>query len=162
MNIGFEAEYFFKTQKIWDLYNKNKKYGTLGCFGEAEATKEPGAAQKGQAGLHLYGASQRVEFRPVNQNQRLVGLEFWVRLENESPMTQFKVQVKSFKKEERWKTVFTYSPDSTPSLNTTDFTFVKISSEVLTSKDAQKIRFKLDGPVQNGAFIDNLKVSLKQ
>ena len=70
------------------------------------------------------------------------------------------VQAKSLRDSERWKTVYNYPDADKQSLSTTEFTPVKI--DTFGTIDAQKFRFKLVGPVEDGVFIDNLKVGLAQ
>jgi len=160
--ISFESDHFLKKvaakeNQVWAIRDNNKKIGILAYRGEAEVVPAPGA--KGRV-LHILGDSDQVVFRPTNASNRLRSIEFSVKLEREDPQVKFMVQAKSLRQQERWQTVYIRPSAGNPPLSSQQFTSVKIDS--FGTIDAQKFRFKLDGPVEDGVFIDNLKVELAQ
>ena len=110
--------------------------------------------------LHISGNSDQVVFRPTNPSNRLRSIEFLIKLERSKPQMKFMVQAKSLRNQERWKTIYIQPSSDKQALSADRFTAVKIDS--FGTIDAQKFRFKLDGPVEDGVFIDNLKVELAQ
>ncbi len=160
--ISFESEHFSKKvngkkNQVWIIWDNKKKIGTLAYRGQAEVTKTGGV--DGHV-LHIFGNSDQVVFKPSSTSNRLREIEFAIKLENDQPNAKFLVQAKSLRELERWKTVYSYPDADKQPFNKTEFTPVKINT--FGTIDAQKFRFKLVGPVEDGVFIDNLKVGLAQ
>ena len=160
--ITFQSDHFLKratSQKnqVWAIHNKQKKIGSLAYRGQAEVIPKDGEKDRV---LHISGNSDQVVFRPTSTSNRLRSIEFSIKLERSKPQMKFMVQAKSLRDQERWKTVYIQPSSDKQALSADRFTAVKIDS--FGTIDAQKFRFKLDGPVEDGVFIDNLKVVLAQ
>ena len=160
--ISFESEHFSKQvnakkNQVWIIWANKTKIGTLAYRGQAAVTKTDGV--DGHV-LHIFGNSDQVVFKPSSTSNRLREIEFTIKLENDQPTSKFLVQAKSLRELERWKTVYSYPDADKQPFSTAEFTPVKI--DTFGTIDAQKFRFKLVGPVEDGVFIDNLKVSLAQ
>ncbi|MCH2180571.1 MAG: serine/threonine protein kinase [Mariniblastus sp.] len=160
--ITFESDHFLKKaankkKQIWVIRHNNQQIGTLAYRGEAEVIEKQGA--EGRV-LHILGDSDQVVFRPTNPSNRLRSIEFSIKLERENPQMKFMVQAKSLRVPEDWEPIYPPPNSDKQELSSSRFTPVKIDS--FDTIDAQKFRFKLDGPVEDGVFIDNLKVELAQ
>ena len=165
--ISFESEHFRKQNRpSWVIREKGKIIGTLRHFDQAKIVSGQGASQDGHA-MHLFGKEDPVLFRLTEQSNHLKSITFLIKLEKNTPGIKLQLQAKSLrnKPEDNWETVYSYPSEGNPPLNTTEFTEIKIENFVTIDGgkiNAQKFRFRLDGPVEDGVFIDNLKVSLAQ